>query len=106
MATNNPVTDKRTKIRPFILMQPLVVFDLVVDIHKKVKQYLEASFYNLTTIALHDWLTYSEMKNLAKEKVRIVYQPPPNRFASNVPLRSTALSSQTTSCPWEVSTRV
>ncbi|GMI01982.1 hypothetical protein TrST_g6111 [Triparma strigata] len=68
MATTNPVTDKRMKIRPFMLMQPLAVFDLVVDIHKSVKLYLEASFYNLTTIALHDWLTYSEMKNLAKEK--------------------------------------
>ena len=68
MASTNPVVDKRLKIRPFILMQPLVVFDVVLDIHKRVKQYLESSFYNLTTIALHDWLTYSDMKNLAKEK--------------------------------------
>ena len=68
MKRSNPVTEKKTKIRPFILMPPLSVFDVVVNIHERVTFYLESSFYNLTTIALHDWLTYSEMKNLAKEK--------------------------------------
>lgn len=70
MKRSNPVLEKKTKIRPFILMPPLSVFDMVVNIHERVTFYLESSFYNLTTIALHDWLTYSEMKNLAKEKVR------------------------------------
>jgi len=68
MKSSNPVIEKKTKIRPFILTPPLAVFDMVVNIHERVTFYLESSFYNLTTIALHDWLTYSEMKNLAKEK--------------------------------------
>lgn len=33
-----------------------------------VEHYLEKIFYNLTTVALHDWKTYGEMKNLAKHK--------------------------------------
>lgn len=30
--------------------------------------YLDATFYNLTTVALHDWRTYGEMRNQAKQK--------------------------------------
>lgn len=29
------------------------------------------TFYNLTTVALHDWRTYAEMRNLALEKYNI-----------------------------------
>ncbi len=72
MKSINPKTDKRMKIRPLLLMPPLVVFDVVVDVQKEVKSYLEMTFYNLTTVALHDWLTYSEMANLAKDKYGIV----------------------------------
>lgn len=31
-------------------------------------QYLDRTFYNLTTVALYDWKTYAEMRNLAREK--------------------------------------
>lgn len=33
-----------------------------------VTHYLSETFYNLTAIALHDWKTYGEMRNLAREK--------------------------------------
>jgi len=33
-----------------------------------VRHYLETVFYNLTTVALHDWMTYAEMRSLALEK--------------------------------------
>lgn len=33
-----------------------------------VTHYLDATFYNLTTVALHDWRTYGEMRNQAKQK--------------------------------------
>ncbi|GMI20777.1 hypothetical protein TeGR_g8871, partial [Tetraparma gracilis] len=72
MSVMNPVKDKRDKIRPYIVMGPITVFDEVLDVHDKVKRFLEATFYNLTTLALHDWLTYSEMANLAREKYNIV----------------------------------
>ncbi len=34
----------------------------------EVEQYLDRTFYNLTTVALHDWRTYGEMRNLAQQK--------------------------------------
>lgn len=33
-----------------------------------VEHYLNKTFYNLTTVALHDWKTYGEMKNMAQQK--------------------------------------
>ncbi len=33
-----------------------------------VTSYLERTFYNLTTVALHDWKTYGAMAALATEK--------------------------------------
>ena len=33
-----------------------------------VAHYLDSTFYNLTTVALHDWKTYGEMKNLAAQR--------------------------------------
>jgi hypothetical protein len=33
-----------------------------------VTHYLERVFYNLTTVALHDWSTYAEMRSLAAHK--------------------------------------
>lgn len=33
-----------------------------------VTHYLDKTFYNLTTVALHDWATYSEMRNLAIQR--------------------------------------
>lgn len=33
-----------------------------------ITHYLDREFYNLNTVALYDWKTYAEMKNLAKEK--------------------------------------
>lgn len=34
----------------------------------QVTHYLERVFYNLTTVALHDWMTYAEMRSLAADK--------------------------------------
>lgn len=33
-----------------------------------VTHYLDTTFYNLTTVALHDWKTYGQMRNLAEQK--------------------------------------
>lgn len=37
-----------------------------------VTHYLDKTFYNLTTVALHDWATYSEMRNLATQRYGLV----------------------------------
>ena len=36
-----------------------------------VEHYLNKTFYNLTTVALHDWRTYGEMKNMAEQKYKL-----------------------------------
>ena len=39
-----------------------------LDIRLHVSAYLERTFYNLTTVALHDWKTYGVMASLAADK--------------------------------------
>ncbi len=41
----------------------------LIDIKARVEAYLERTFYNLTTVALHNWRTYGEMRALASYKV-------------------------------------
>lgn len=53
----------------FLDVKPLRVFDTIVDIKEQVTHYLDSAFYNITTVALHDWGMYAEMRNLAHEKV-------------------------------------
>jgi hypothetical protein len=49
-------------------VKPLRFFDMTIDIKARVTHYLDSTFYNLTTVALHDWRIYAEMRNLAYEK--------------------------------------
>ncbi|KAL6052161.1 WASH complex subunit 4 [Balamuthia mandrillaris] len=51
-----------------IRVKPLRVFDNTIDVKSYVSHYLDTTFYNLNTVALYDWKTYEEMRNLAKEK--------------------------------------
>lgn len=55
----------------FLDIPPLRFLSHTVDIKSNVCHYLDTMFYNLTTVALHDWRTYAEMRNLAKEKYGI-----------------------------------
>lgn len=41
-----------------------------------VEHYLDMTFYNLTTVALHDWKTYGDMKNLAQQKYSLTLTEP------------------------------
>ena len=40
----------------------------MIDLRVRVAHYLDQTFYNLNTVAPHDWKTYTEMRNLATEK--------------------------------------
>lgn len=46
-------------------LKPIQFFDRYIDIRGFVEHYLDQTFYNLTTVALHDWKTYGEMRSLA-----------------------------------------
>jgi WASH complex subunit 7 len=50
---------------PFLRLKPLRFFNRYIDIRGFVEHYLDQTFYNLTTVALHDWKTYGEMRSLA-----------------------------------------
>ncbi|PFX13788.1 WASH complex subunit 7 [Stylophora pistillata] len=52
----------------FLKMRPVRFFHQFINIKQHVTHYLDATFYNLTTVALHDWRTYGEMRNQAKQK--------------------------------------
>ncbi|EGC29177.1 hypothetical protein DICPUDRAFT_43212 [Dictyostelium purpureum] len=49
----------------FLELKPLRFFDRTIDIKSRVGHYLDSTFYNLNTVALFDWKTYSEMRNMA-----------------------------------------
>lgn len=49
-----------------------VLIFLFVSFEAYVTHYLDKTFYNLTTVALHDWATYSEMRNLATQRYGLV----------------------------------
>lgn len=49
-------------------MRRLRLLDVSVNVRQRAERYLERTFYDLTTMALHDWQTYGEMRVLAREK--------------------------------------
>lgn len=69
VAAHNPKGDqKRLPVARLLRLAPLRVFDTEIDVRRVVSHYLEKTFYNLTTVALHDWKTYGEMASLAADK--------------------------------------
>jgi len=68
MQAVNPKAANSRLLRPFLDLPPLRVLGLIVNVKNEVTHYLDRNFYNLTTVALHDWRTYSDMKSLAHEK--------------------------------------
>jgi len=67
--TINPVKSGglRELARIFTL-RPIRLFEKVIDMRARVSHYLDQTFYNLNTVAPHDWKTYAEMRNLAADK--------------------------------------
>eukprot|EP00057_Strongylocentrotus_purpuratus_P007399 XP_011661873.1 PREDICTED: WASH complex subunit 7 [Strongylocentrotus purpuratus] len=64
----NPFKVTLKDISHFLKMKPIRFFSYFIDIKAHVTHYLDKTFYNLTTVALHDWKTYAEMRNLAAQK--------------------------------------
>ncbi|XP_022098788.1 WASH complex subunit 4-like [Acanthaster planci] len=66
--SRNPFRVPLQDVSHFIKMRPIRFFNNFLDIKASVTHYLDKTFYNLTTVALHDWKTYAEMRNLASQK--------------------------------------
>lgn len=57
-----------TPLARFLRIPPLNVAGGLLDIAAEVTDYLNATFYNLTTVALHDGALYSHMRSVADFK--------------------------------------
>ncbi|XP_009888769.1 PREDICTED: WASH complex subunit 7-like, partial [Charadrius vociferus] len=64
----NPFRVGMKDLAHFFFLNPIRFFNRFIDIRAYVTHYLDKTFYNLTTVALHDWATYSEMRNLATQR--------------------------------------
>ncbi|RYH11489.1 hypothetical protein EON65_38690 [archaeon] len=68
MVAVNPKSENLRPLKPFLDMAPIHFLGRIIYIKQSVTHYLDMNFYNLTTVALHDWKTYSDMRSLASEK--------------------------------------
>eukprot|EP00009_Paramoeba_aestuarina_P010720 CAMPEP_0201541928 /NCGR_PEP_ID=MMETSP0161_2-20130828/71743_1 /ASSEMBLY_ACC=CAM_ASM_000251 /TAXON_ID=180227 /ORGANISM="Neoparamoeba aestuarina, Strain SoJaBio B1-5/56/2" /LENGTH=940 /DNA_ID=CAMNT_0047949507 /DNA_START=515 /DNA_END=3337 /DNA_ORIENTATION=- len=72
VSDRDPFKNGSSDVTPFLKMAALRVFSEFIDIKQHITQYLDTTFYNLTTVALFDWKTYAEMRNLARDKYGLV----------------------------------
>ncbi|XP_033098788.1 WASH complex subunit 4-like isoform X2 [Anneissia japonica] len=64
----NPFKVTSKDFTHFLKMKPIRMFNHYINVKAHVTHYLDKTFYKLTTVALHDWKTYAEMRNLAAQK--------------------------------------
>ena len=65
--TNGGVNDASE----FLNVPPFLLGEKYINIKAKVEAYLEKTFYNLTTVALHNWRTYGEMRAMATHNYKV-----------------------------------
>jgi WASH complex subunit 7 len=68
----NPFKHGVRDVSHWLRLPPLRVFGTTIDVKRHVEHYLDVTFYNLNTVALFDWQTYGEMRNLAHDKYDLV----------------------------------
>lgn len=68
----NPFNVGLKHLSQLLTIKPIRFFDRYINIKAHVEHYLDKIFYNLTTVALHDWKTYDEMRSLARQKYGLV----------------------------------
>lgn len=64
----NPFRVEHKDLTQFLKVGPIRFLGRNIDIKTRVTHYLDKTFYNLTTVALHDWKVYGQMRNLAAQK--------------------------------------
>ncbi|PAA52998.1 hypothetical protein BOX15_Mlig016923g2, partial [Macrostomum lignano] len=67
----NPLRVGRRDLVHLLTCRPIRTFQTYLNLKAEVEAYLDRTFYNLTTVALHDWRTYAEMKSLAQQQYRL-----------------------------------
>ncbi|KYQ93354.1 hypothetical protein DLAC_06026 [Tieghemostelium lacteum] len=71
VAEKDPFKTGIREFGKFLDLKPLRFFDKTIDIKSRIEHYLDMTFYNLNTVALFDWKTYAEMKNMAFYKYNL-----------------------------------
>ncbi len=66
--SRNPFSTGLKDLGNFLKLRPIRFFNRFINIKAYVEHYLDSTFYNLNTVALHDWKTYGDMRNLAYHK--------------------------------------
>ncbi|XP_067860697.1 WASH complex subunit 4 [Heptranchias perlo] len=72
----NPFRVGIKDLTDFFSIKPIRFFNRFIDVKAYVTHYLDKTFYNLTTVAIHDWATYSEMRNLATQRYSLSMTEP------------------------------
>ena len=61
----NPFRTTPVELQPFLQLDPLNILGRRLSVKQRVEAYMEKTFYNLTTVSLHNWKTYGEMRQTA-----------------------------------------
>jgi WASH complex subunit 7 len=75
----NPCKGEIKDLRRYLNVGPLYLFETVINIKECIEEYLNKTFYDMTTMNLNDWKTYQQMRGLARTKFSLdlhdVYLP-------------------------------
>ena len=71
---SNPTRTGVRAINKLLALPTLRLRNRLLNVKYHVTQYLNETFYNLTALALHNWRTYGEMAELARQKYDIVLE--------------------------------
>ena len=64
----NPPDFSEVNLSDYLKIKKFKLFDCVMDIKRYVEQFMNKSFYNMTTHNLNDWQTYQQIRVFAKHK--------------------------------------
>ncbi|RMX41703.1 hypothetical protein pdam_00019853 [Pocillopora damicornis] len=93
----NPFKVGMRDLSQFLKMRPIRFFHQFINIKQHVTHYLDATFYNLTTVALHDWRTYGSGRvgNHAEHSRIFVELASNNKHLNTINIRHIANSIRT-----------
>lgn len=60
----NPL--ETANIAKFLEADPIYFCEREIDLRRRIADYLDETFYNMTALNLNDWRVYEEMRSLAK----------------------------------------
>ena len=67
----NTLQATNINLADYLTIENIQLFDIKINIKRYVEEYLNSTFYKMTTINLNDWQTYQQMRVLAKSKYNL-----------------------------------